>query len=144
MAETEKKTSKPTKKAGKKKTTIRKKKAKLNFTKGVCHIHESYSNTIVSISDEQGRVIAWSSAGSCGMSGTRKSTPYAASIAASTVAKTVYDRGLRNVDVEIKGPGPGRETAIRALETVGLKVTSISDVTPIPHNGCRPPKRPRG
>ena len=144
MAETEKKTSKPTKQAGKKKTTIRKKKAKLNFTKGVCHIHASYSNTIVSISDEQGRVIAWSSAGSCGMSGTRKSTPYAASIAASTVAKTVYDRGLRNVDVEIKGPGPGRETAIRALETVGLKVTSISDVTPIPHNGCRPPKRPRG
>ena len=144
MAETEKKTSKPTKKAGKKKTTIRKKKAKLNFTKGVCHIHASYSNTIVSISDEQGRVIAWSSAGSCGMSGTRKSTPYAASIAASNVAKTVYDRGLRNVDVEIKGPGPGRETAIRALETVGLKVTSISDVTPIPHNGCRPPKRPRG
>ena len=144
MAETEKKTSKPTKKAGKKKTTIRKKKDKLNFTKGVCHIHASYSNTIVSISDEQGRVIAWSSAGSCGMSGTRKSTPYAASIAASTVAKTVYDRGLRNVDVEIKGPGPGRETAIRALETVGLKVTSISDVTPIPHNGCRPPKRPRG
>ena len=144
MAETEKKTSKPTKKAAKKKTTIRKKKAKLNFTKGVCHIHASYSNTIVSISDEQGRVIAWSSAGSCGMSGTRKSTPYAASIAASTVAKTVYDRGLRNVDVEIKGPGPGRETAIRALETVGLKVTSISDVTPIPHNGCRPPKRPRG
>ena len=144
MAETEKKTSKPTKKAGKKKTTIRKKKGKLNFTKGVCHIHASYSNTIVSISGGQGRGIAWASAGSCGMSGTRKSTPYAASIAASTVAKTVYDRGLRNVDVEIKGPGPGRETAIRALETVGLKVTSISDVTPIPHNGCRPPKRPRG
>lgn len=145
MADIENKSAaKPTKKAAKKKTTIRKKKAKLNFTKGVCHIHASYSNTIVSISDEQGKVIAWASAGTCGMSGTKKSTPYAAGVAASNVAKIVYDRGLRSVDVEIKGPGPGRETAVRALETVGLKVTSISDVTPIPHNGCRPPKRPRG
>lgn len=145
MADIENKTSgKPVKKAAKKKTTIRKKKTKLNFTKGVCHIHASYSNTIISISDEQGKVIAWASAGTCGMSGTRKSTPYAAQIAASNVAKIVYDRGLRTVAVEIKGPGPGRETAVRALETVGLKVTSIADVTPIPHNGCRPPKRPRG
>lgn len=145
MADIENKSSgKPVKKAAKKKTTIRKKKTKLNFTKGVCHIHASYSNTIVSISDENGKVIAWASAGTCGMSGTRKSTPYAAQIAASNVAKIVYDRGLRTVDVEIKGPGPGRETAVRALETVGLKVTSVSDVTPIPHNGCRPPKRPRG
>ncbi len=145
MADIENKASgKPVKKAAKKKTTIRKKKTKLNFTKGVCHIHASYSNTIVSISDESGKVIAWASAGTCGMSGTKKSTPYAAQVAASNVAKTVYDRGLRSVDVEIKGPGPGRETAVRALETVGLKVTSIADVTPIPHNGCRPPKRPRG
>lgn len=133
------------KKTGKaKKTTIRKKKAKLGYTKGIAHIHASYSNTIVSISDEQGRVIAWASAGTCGMSGTRKSTPFAAQVAAANVAKSCYDRGLRSVDVEIKGPGPGRETAVRALEASGLKVTSISDVTPIPHNGCRPPKRPRG
>ena len=131
-------------KAKGKKTTIRKKKTKLGFTKGVAHIHASYSNTIVSISDEQGRVIAWASAGTCGMSGSRKSTPFAAQVAASTVAKTCFDRGLRQVDVEVKGPGPGRETAVRALEARGLKVLSISDVTPIPHNGCRPPKRPRG
>ena len=131
-------------KAKGKKTTIRKKKTKLGFTKGVAHIHASYSNTIVSISDEQGRVIAWASAGTCGMSGSRKSTPFAAQVAASTVAKTCFARGLRPVDVEVKGPGPGRETAVRALEASGLKVLSISDVTPIPHNGCRPPKRPRG
>ena len=131
-------------KAKGKKTTICKKKTKLGFTKGVAHIHASYSNTIVSISDEQGRVIAWASAGTCGMSGSRKSTPFAAQVAASTVAKTCFDRGLRQVDVEVKGPGPGRETAVRALEASGLKVLSISDVTPIPHNGCRPPKRPRG
>ncbi len=143
MAEIAKSTAKATKAKGKK-TTIRKKKTKLGFTKGVAHIHASYSNTIVSISDEQGRVIAWSSAGTCGMSGSRKSTPFAAQVAASTVAKTCFDRGLRQVDVEVKGPGPGRETAVRALEASGLKVLSISDVTPIPHNGCRPPKRPRG
>jgi small subunit ribosomal protein S11 len=126
------------------KTTIRRKKAKLNFTKGVAHIHASYSNTIVSITGEDGKVIAWASAGTCGMSGSKKSTPFAAQVAASTVAKTCFDRGLRSVDVEVKGPGPGRETAVRALEAAGLKVLSISDVTPIPHNGCRPPKRPRG
>lgn len=129
---------------GGKKTTIRKKKAKLNFTKGVAHIHASYSNTIVTISDEHGNVIAWASAGTSGYSGSRKSTPFAAQVAASNVAKSVLDRGLKSVDVEVKGPGPGRETAVRALEAAGLKVTSIADVTPIPHNGCRPPKRPRG
>ncbi len=127
-----------------KKTTIRKKRTKLGFTKGVAHIHASFSNTIISISDESGNVIAWASAGTCGMSGARKKTAYAAQIAARNVAKTCYDRGLRSVDVEIKGPGQGRETAVRALEASGLKVTSIADVTPIPHNGCRPPKRPRG
>lgn len=135
MAETKKKA---------KNTTVRKKKAKLNFTKGICHIHASYNNTIVSISDVDGKVIAWASAGTCKMTGARKSTPFAAQMAASSVGKTCYDRGLRSVDVEVKGPGPGRETAVRALETVGLKITSIADVTPIPHNGCRPPKRPRG
>jgi small subunit ribosomal protein S11 len=125
-------------------TTIRKKKVKLNFTAGVAHIHASYSNTIISISGQDGKVIAWASAGTSGMKGSKKSTPYAAQVAAGNVAKTCVDRGLRSVDVEIKGPGPGRETATRALEAAGLKVTSISDVTPIPHNGCRPPKRPRG
>lgn len=145
MAEITKSTAKATaSKAKGKKTTIRKKKTKLGFTKGVVHIHASYSNTIVSISDEQGRVIAWATPGTCGMSGSRKSTPFAAQLAASTVAKTCFERGLRQVDVEVKGPGPGRETAVRALEAAGLKVLSISDVTPIPHNGCRPPKRPRG
>lgn len=127
-----------------KKTTIRKKKVKLNFTKGVAHIHATFSNTIVSISDEQGRVIAWASAGTSGYSGSRKSTPFAAQLAATNVAKICYDRGLRTVDVEIKGPGQGRESAARALEAAGLKVTSIADVTPIPHNGCRPAKKPRG
>lgn len=143
MADNTKSTAKKGGSKGKK-TTIRKKKAKLNFTKGVAHIHASYSNTIISISGQDGKVIAWASAGTCGMKGSKKSTPFAAQIAASNVAKTCFDRGLRSVDVEIKGPGPGRETATRALEASGLKVTSISDVTPIPHNGCRPPKRPRG
>ena len=127
-----------------KKTTIRKKKAKLTFTKGVAHIHATFSNTIISISDEQGRVIAWASAGTSGYSGSRKSTPFAAQLAATNVAKSCFDRGLRTVDVEIKGPGPGRETATRALEAAGLKVLSIADVTPVPHNGCRPAKKPRG
>lgn len=127
-----------------KKTTIRKKKAKLTFTKGVAHIHATFSNTIISISDEQGRVIAWASAGTSGYSGSRKSTPFAAQLAATNVAKSCFDRGLRSVDVEIKGPGPGRETATRALEAAGLKVLSIADVTPVPHNGCRPAKKPRG
>ncbi|MCH3966610.1 MAG: 30S ribosomal protein S11 [Bacilli bacterium] len=127
-----------------KKTTIRKKKAKLNFIKGVCHIHASFSNTIISVTSEDGKVIAWASSGTCGMSGSKKSTPFAAQVAAASVAKSVFDRGLRQVDVEVKGPGPGRETAVRALEASGLKVLSIADVTPIPHNGCRPPKRPRG
>ena len=127
-----------------KKTTIRKKKAKLTFTKGVAHIHATFSNTIISISDEQGRVIAWASAGTSGYSGSRKSTPFAAQLAATNVAKSCFDRGLRSVDVEIKGPGPGRETATRALEAAGLKVLSIADVTPVPHNGCCPAKKPRG
>ena len=127
-----------------KKTTIRKKKAKLTFTQGVAHIHATFSNTIISISDEHGRVIAWASAGTSGYSGSRKSTPFAAQLAATNVAKSCFDRGLRTVDVEIKGPGPGRETATRALEAAGLKVLSIADVTPVPHNGCRPAKKPRG
>lgn len=125
------------------KKTIRKKKAKLTFTKGVAHIHASYNNTIVSISGMDGKVIAWASAGSIGYSGGRKSTPFAAQLAAEKVAKTCLDRGLKIVDVNVKGPGPGRESAIRSLQAAGLKISSLTDVTPIPHNGCRPQKRPR-
>lgn len=128
----------------KQKTTIRKKKAKLTFTKGVAHIHASFNNTIVSISDQTGHVVAWASAGSIGYTGARKSTPFAAQLASQQVAKAVIERGLKSVDVEVKGPGPGRESAVRALAASGLQITSIADVTPVPHNGCRPPKRPRG
>lgn len=127
-----------------KKTTIRKKKSKLGFTKGVAHIHATFNNTIVSISDETGHVIAWASAGTIGYTGARKSTPFAAQLAAQSVAKACIERGLKSVDVEVKGPGPGRESAMRALASAGLAITSIADVTPVPHNGCRPPKRPRG
>ncbi len=125
------------------KKNIRKKKAKLSFAKGIAHIHSTFNNTIISISDEQGKVIAWASAGTVGYKGARKSTPYAAQVASEQCAKACFDRGLRSVDVEIKGPGPGRETALRALQAAGLKVESIADVTPVPHNGCRPQKKPR-
>lgn len=125
------------------KKNIRKKKAKLSFTKGIAHIHSTFNNTIISISDEQGKVIAWASAGTAGYKGARKSTPYAAQVASEQCAKACLDRGLRAVDVEIKGPGPGRETALRALQAAGLKVESMADVTPVPHNGCRPQKKPR-
>lgn len=130
--------------AKKQKTTIRKKKAKLGFIKGVAHIHASFNNTIVSISDPTGHVIAWASAGSIGYTGARKSTPFAAQLASQQVAHAVMERGLKSVDVEVKGPGGGRESAVRALAAAGLTITSIADVTPVPHNGCRPPKRPRG
>ena len=127
-----------------KKTTTRKKKVKRAYTKGVAHIHATFNNTIVTISDEQGNVIAWSSAGHMGFKGAKKSTPFAAQQAAEAAAKVAYDQGLRSVDVDVKGPGPGREGAIRSLAVAGLQVLSITDSTPIPHNGCRPPKRPRG
>lgn len=128
----------------KKSTTARKKKIKRSYTKGVAHIHATFNNTIVTITDTQGNVIAWSSAGALGYKGAKKSTPFAAQLAAEAAAKTAFDQGLRTVDVEVKGPGAGRESAVRALSAVGLQVTSIEDTTPIPHNGCRPPKRPRG
>lgn len=127
-----------------KKTTTRKKKIKRSFTKGVAHIHSTFNNTIISISDEMGNVIATSSAGVVGFKGARKSTPFAAGIASEAAGRNAYEQGIRSVDVNVKGPGPGRETAIRSLETAGLIVTAIKDTTPIPHNGCRPPKRPRG
>ena len=126
------------------KTTARKRKIKRSFTKGVALIHSTFNNTIVTISDEQGNVISWSSAGALGFKGAKKSTPFAAQLAGEAAAKVAYDQGLRSVDVDVKGPGSGREGAVRALANVGLTVTSITDSTPVPHNGCRPPKRPRG
>ena len=116
------------------KTNTRKKKVKRSFTKGVAHIHSTFNNTIVTICDEQGNALSWSSAGAMGFKGAKKSTPFAAMLAAEAAGKAV----------DVKGPGPGREGAIRSLAVVGLQVLSIVDTTPIPHNGCRPPKRPRG
>lgn len=132
------------KKKAKKSTNARKKRVKRNFTRGVAHVHSSFNNTIVTITDPQGNVIAWSSAGALGYKGAKKATPFAAQLASEAAGKSAYDQGLRQVDVDVKGPGPGRESAVRALANVGLQVLSIVDTTPIPHNGCRPPKRPRG
>ena len=126
------------------KTTIRKKKVKRSFTRGVAHIHATFNNTIVTICDEQGNAFAWSSAGANGFKGAKKSTPFAAMQAAEAAGKAAYEQGIRQVDVDVKGPGPGREGAIRSLAVAGLQVLSIVDTTPIPHNGCRPPKKPRG
>lgn len=121
-----------------------KSREKKNVVQGIVHIQSTFNNTLVSISDMQGAVISWSSAGSVGMfKGTRKGTPFAAQVAAERAARAAMEHGLRRVDVFVKGPGAGRETAIRALQGVGLEVTLIKDVTPIPHNGCRPPKRRR-
>ena len=123
---------------------VRKKRVKKNVAKGVAHIHSTFNNTIVTITDEAGNVIAWSSAGALGYKGSRKSTPYAAQMVSEAAGKTAVDHGMKTIEVSVKGPGPGREAAVRALQTAGLNITSISDVTPIPHNGCRPPKKPRG
>ncbi len=128
----------------KKATNSRKKKVKRNYTRGVAHIHSSFNNTIVTITDVNGNVIAWSSAGALGYRGAKKATPFAAQLASEAAAKSAFDQGLRQVDVDVKGPGPGRESAVRALGIAGLQVLSITDTTPVPHNGCRPPKRPRG
>ena len=126
------------------KKTSDKKKSKKNFGQnGVVHIKSSFNNTIVTISDLQGGVISWWSSGASGFKGSRKSTPYAAQVTAEVAAKKAQEHGLKTVSVQVKGPGSGRESALRALQTVGLNVTSIKDVTPIPHNGCRPPKRRR-
>ncbi len=120
-----------------------KKKVSKNIAVGVAHIHATFNNTIVNITDVNGNTISWSSAGSRGFKGSRKSTPFAAQLVAEDAARKAMDHGLRTVSVEVKGPGSGRESALRALAAVGLKVTFIKDVTPIPHNGCRPPKRRR-
>jgi small subunit ribosomal protein S11 len=114
-----------------------------NIERGAAHIHSTFNNTIVTLTDEAGNVISWASAGELGFKGSRKSTPFAAQMAAETASKTAMEHGLRKVDVFVKGPGAGREAAIRALQATGIEVTSIKDVTPIPHNGCRPPKRRR-
>ena len=127
-----------------KKQTARKKKIKRSYTKGVAHIHASFNNTIVTITDEQGNAIAWSSSGVLGFKGAKKSTPFAAQSAAEAAGKAAVEQGIKSVDVDVKGPGAGRESAIRALGQAGLTITSIVDTTPIPHNGCRPPKHPHG
>ena len=119
------------------------KKAKKNVAYGQAHIHATFNNTIVTITDQQGNTVAWGSAGTVGFKGSRKSTPYAARMAAQQAVKAAMDMGMQEIDVYIKGPGPGREAAIRAIQGVGIKVRLIADVTPVPHNGCRPPKRRR-
>ena len=120
-----------------------KKKVKKNISTGVAHINSSFNNTKILISDAQGNAIAWSSAGTMGFKGSRKSTPYAAQVAAEDAGKKAQEHGVKTLEVEIQGPGSGRESALRALSTVGMTVTSIRDVTPMAHNGCRPPKRRR-
>ncbi|MEN6358231.1 MAG: 30S ribosomal protein S11 [Armatimonadota bacterium] len=125
-------------------TTVRTKaKEKKNIVQGIAHIKSTFNNTIVSITDATGAVVAWSSAGQVGFKGTKKSTPFAAQLAAEAAARKAMEHGMKRVDVFVKGPGSGRETAIRSLQTVGLEVSMIKDCTPIPHNGCRPPKRRR-
>ena len=124
------------------KKPIRRRERK-NIEKGMAHIHSSFNNTIVTISDVQGNVLSWASAGGLGFKGSRKSTPFAAGEVAETAAKKAMEHGLKTVEVFVKGPGSGREAAIRALQTAGLEISAIKDVTPIPHNGCRPPKKRR-
>jgi len=120
-----------------------KKKVKKTVVDGVAHIHASFNNTIVTITDRQGNTLSWATSGGSGFRGSRKSTPFAAQIAAERAGAAAQDYGVKNLDVEVKGPGPGRESAVRALNNVGFKVTNITDVTPVPHNGCRPPKKRR-
>lgn len=128
---------------GKKKVARVRRRERKNIERGQVHIHSSFNNTIVSVTDMDGNAISWSSAGVNGMKGSRKSTPFAAQMASEAAAKAAMEHGVRSVEVYVKGPGSGRESAIRALGTVGLEVTLIKDVTPIPHNGCRPPKKRR-
>lgn len=119
------------------------KKVKKTVSDGVAHINASFNNTIITISDRQGNTLCWATSGGSGFRGSRKSTPFAAQVAAETAGKAALEFGLKNLEVMVKGPGPGRESAVRALNNVGFKITNINDVTPIPHNGCRPPKRRR-
>jgi small subunit ribosomal protein S11 len=119
------------------------KKVKRQILDAVAHVHASFNNTIVTITDRQGNALAWATAGGCGFKGSRKSTPFAAQVAAERAGTVAKDFGVKNMEVRVKGPGPGRESAVRALNAVGFRITQIEDVTPIPHNGCRPPKRRR-
>ncbi|MFI3329437.1 MAG: 30S ribosomal protein S11 [bacterium] len=123
---------------------VKKRRVKRNIPAGIAHIHSTFNNTIITITDPAGNALAWSSAGALGYKGSRKSTPFAAQMASEACAKAAMDQGVIKVEVSVKGPGPGREAAIRSLQVAGLEITSIKDVTPVPHNGCRPPKRPRG
>ena len=125
-------------------STARKKKIKRAFTKGVAHIHSTFNNTIVTITDESGNAISWASAGTLGFKGAKKATPFAAQVASEAAAKAAFNQGIRELDVNVKGPGPGRESAIRALVAAGMQLISIEDTTTVPHNGCRPEKKPRG
>ena len=120
-----------------------KKKEKRNVPMGIAHIHASFNNTIISIADIEGKIVAWSSAGQHGFKGSRKGTPFAAQIAAQAAANAAKEHGVRSLEVRVKGPGAGRESSVRALQAAGMEIKSIKDVTPIPHNGCRPPKRRR-
>jgi small subunit ribosomal protein S11 len=119
------------------------KKVKKNVAEGVVHVHASFNNTIITITDRQGNALAWATSGGQGFKGSRKSTPFAAQVAAESAGRVAMEYGVKNLEVRIKGPGPGRESAVRALHGLGIKITAISDVTPVPHNGCRPPKRRR-
>ena len=126
------------------KKVVRKRRVKKNIPSGVAHIHSTFNNTIITIKDPNGNVVSWSAAGAVGFKGSKKSTPFAAQMASEAAAKAAMENGMIKVEVVVKGPGPGREAAIRSLQVAGLEINMISDVTPIPHNGCRPPKRPRG
>lgn len=129
---------------GRKRTVVRRgRRERRVVPAGRAYVHSTFNNTIVTLTDPQGNVLTWSSAGASGFKGSRKSTPYAAQVAAQTAAKAAMDMGMREVDIFVKGPGPGREQAIRSLQQAGLRVRSITDATPIPHNGCRPPKKRR-
>ena len=121
-----------------------KKKVKKNVVEGIAHVHASFNNTIITITDRQGNALSWATSGGAGFKGSRKSTPFAAQVAAEAAGKAAQEFGVKNIEVRIKGPGPGRESSVRALNALGLKITSIQDITPVPHNGCRPPKKRRG
>jgi small subunit ribosomal protein S11 len=119
------------------------KKVRKNIADGVAHVHASFNNTIITITDRQGNALSWASSGGQGFKGSRKSTPFAAQVASEVAGRAAIEQGIKNLEVEIKGPGPGRESSVRALAALGIRITQISDVTPVPHNGCRPPKRRR-
>ena len=119
------------------------KKARKNVADGIAHVHASFNNTIITITDRQGNALSWASSGGAGFKGSRKSTPFAAQVAAETAGRAAQECGIKNLEVQIRGPGPGRESSVRALNALGIKIMLIQDVTPVPHNGCRPPKRRR-